>query len=56
MKRIERTEAGGEDLARAVSEATRPLLRQLEALQHTHAVKQSAWDKQEQELSKKLSE
>lgn len=55
LRRIEDAEARNEELAQSVSQATRPLIRQLETLQSTHSMKLSAWENQEQTLLEKLS-
>lgn len=55
LRRIEDAEARNEELAQSVSQATRPLIRQLETLQATHSMKVAAWETQEQTLLQKLS-
>lgn len=55
LRRVEDAEVRNEELAQSVSQATRPLIRQLEALQNTHSMKTSAWESQEHNLTEKLS-
>lgn len=54
LRRVEDAEVRNEELAQSVSQATRPLIRQLEALQNTHSMKTSAWESQEHNLTEKL--
>ncbi|GLV42283.1 uncharacterized protein CBL_03020 [Carabus blaptoides fortunei] len=56
LRRIEDAEARNEELAQSVSQATRPLIRQLETLQATHSMKVGSWETQEQTLVQKLKE
>lgn len=55
LRRVEDAEVRNEELAQSVSQATRPLIRQLEALQNTLSMKTSTWESQEQNLTEKLS-
>lgn len=55
LRRLENSEARNEELAESISQATKPLIRQLDALQSTYSFKQNSWEKQEQELLDKLS-
>lgn len=54
LRRLEGAEARNEELTQSVSQATKPLVRQLEALQATYSMKSNAWEKQEQTLLLKL--
>lgn len=54
MKQFQMAENRNEELAEAVSSATRPLTKQLENLTTSHANAAANWEKQEQILSQKL--
>nr|XP_018898968.1 PREDICTED: TATA element modulatory factor [Bemisia tabaci] len=56
MKQFQMAENRNEELAEAVSSATRPLTKQLENLTTSHANAAANWEKQEQILSQKLAE
>ncbi|XP_044736036.1 TATA element modulatory factor [Chrysoperla carnea] len=56
LRRLENSEARNEELAESISQATKPLIRQLDSLQSTYSFKQNSWEKQEQELLDKLNE
>lgn len=56
LKRLEISEARNEELSESVTLATKPLLRQLEQLQSSFAVKTSSFSKQEKLMSEKIDE
>ncbi|XP_042863028.1 TATA element modulatory factor-like isoform X3 [Penaeus japonicus] len=56
QQRVSEAESRAEELSGAVSAATRPLLRQMENLQSTHATQQSTWENLEATLTRRLNE
>ncbi|XP_047503019.1 TATA element modulatory factor-like isoform X5 [Penaeus chinensis] len=56
QQRVSEAESRAEELSGAVSAATRPLLRQMENLQSTHATQQSTWENLESTLTRRLNE
>nr|CAD7197345.1 unnamed protein product [Timema douglasi] len=56
LLRLERAETRNEELAEAVSVATRPLLRQLESLQAASNAQKISWEKQEHKLTHTLDD
>jgi len=50
------TTSRNEELAASVADATRPLLRQIEALQTSHQVRQTGWESLEKALSERIKE
>lgn len=54
MRRLQEAEGRNEELAQSVSVATRPLLRQMEALQAATSHERETWEKQERNLLQKL--
>nr|CAD7596394.1 unnamed protein product [Timema genevievae] len=56
LLRLERAETRNEELAEAVSVATRPLLRQLESLQAASSAQKVSWEKQEYKLTHTLDD
>nr|CAD7452210.1 unnamed protein product [Timema tahoe] len=56
LLRLERAETRNEELAEAVSVATRPLLRQLESLQAASSAQKVSWEKQEHKLTHTLDD
>lgn len=56
QQRLQEAESRNEELSQSVSLATRPLLRQIENLQHTHRSQSATWERVEQNLAERLSE
>ncbi|KAK9885128.1 hypothetical protein WA026_010641 [Henosepilachna vigintioctopunctata] len=56
LKRVENAESRNEELAQSVSEVSKPLVRQLEALQATHNLKINHFEKVELELTSKVKD
>ena len=56
QQQLSDSEGRGEELSSAVAAATRPLLRQLENLQSSHASHRQAWEELESQLSHRLQE
>lgn len=54
LHKLELSDRRNDDLTDAVAAATKPLLRQIENLQSSHAVQTSSWDKLEKNLSDRL--
>jgi len=54
LLRLESAERRSEELSQQLSEATRPLLRQLQTLQASSKTQQDAWERQERSLSDAL--
>lgn len=54
MRRLQEAERRNEELTQSVSHATKPLLRQMEALQATIAHERETWENQERNLIQKL--
>ncbi len=54
--RLQAAEARNEELASAVPEATRPLLRQIEALQASNAEKAKIWEEIERTLTLRIND
>ncbi|XP_062507855.1 TATA element modulatory factor-like isoform X2 [Corticium candelabrum] len=56
QQRLQEAESRNEELSQSVSLATKPLLRQIENLQHTHRSQSAAWERVERNLTERLSE
>ncbi|XP_063235705.1 TATA element modulatory factor-like [Bacillus rossius redtenbacheri] len=56
LQRLERAEARSEELAQAVSAATRPLVRQLESLRASSGAQLASWEQQERVLADTVDE
>ncbi|RUP50837.1 hypothetical protein BC936DRAFT_137512 [Jimgerdemannia flammicorona] len=54
--RLQASEARSEDLSAGMHDSTRPLLKQIEALQTQHSVAMKNWDKIEKSLTVRLNE
>lgn len=54
LQRLENAECRSEELSQQLSEATRPLLRQLQTFQASSKTQQDAWERQERTLSDAL--
>jgi chromosome segregation ATPase len=55
-KRLQESESRNQDLSNTISDATRPLLRQIEHLQSAHSSQASNWEKIEANLTQRLVE
>ncbi|XP_065162125.1 TATA element modulatory factor [Atheta coriaria] len=56
MRRLENAESRNEELSQSLLEASKPLVRQLEALQAMHNMKVSSFEKTEQSLTMRINE
>ena len=54
--RLQEAESRNQELTQSVSVATRPLLRQIENLQHSYGSQQTSWEKLEKTLTERLSD
>ncbi|XP_046855541.1 TATA element modulatory factor-like [Xenia sp. Carnegie-2017] len=54
--RLQEEEGRNQELSQNVSVATRPLLRQIENLQHSHGSQQMSWEKLERNLTERLTD
>lgn len=55
-KRLQESDTRNQDLSDTISDATRPLLRQIEHLQSAHSAQASNWEKLENNLTQRLVE
>ncbi|CAB4002842.1 Hypothetical predicted protein [Paramuricea clavata] len=54
--RLQEAEGRNQELTQSVSVATRPLLRQIENLQHSYGSQQTSWEKLEKNLTERLAD
>lgn len=54
--KVQQSESRSEELANTVPEATRPLLRQIEALQASNLERQRIWEELEKKLTQRCND